>query len=298
MTTVDAMPRLIAGGREVDPAHAGVLRSSIDLVGDRAALEGRIAEDGYLFLPGLLDRAEVMEARREIVGRLAKENLLVEGTDPMDGVFRADKRSAWKPDLAVKNAPLAKVLYEGRMMEFFARFLGGEVRHFDYTWLRAISRGAGTHSHCDVVYMGRGTKKLYTAWTPLGDIDYEMGGLMILEGSNRNEKLKSTYGQYDVDSYCENRPHLHGWKHGGHLGTNPNQIRKSVGGRWLSGEYRMGDVLVFTMFTVHASQDNRTDRVRLSSDSRYQLMSEPADERWIGENPIAHGEAGKRGRIC
>jgi hypothetical protein len=60
----------------------------------------------------------------------------------------------------------------------------------------------------------------------------------------------------------------------------------------------MGDLMAFNMFLVHGSTDNRTDRIRLSSDSRYQLASEPVDERWIGENPIAHGPAGKRGMIC
>jgi ectoine hydroxylase-related dioxygenase (phytanoyl-CoA dioxygenase family) len=60
----------------------------------------------------------------------------------------------------------------------------------------------------------------------------------------------------------------------------------------------MGDVIVFSMFTVHASLDNRSDRVRLSSDSRYQPASASADERWIGANPVGHGQAGKRGKIC
>ena len=61
---------------------------------------------------------------------------------------------------------------------------------------------------------------------------------------------------------------------------------------------RAGDVLIFSVFTVHASLDNRSDRVRLSSDSRYQPASKPADERWIGTNPIGHGHAGKIGKIC
>jgi len=53
------------------------------------------------------------------------------------------------------------------------------------------------------------------------------------------------------------------------------------------------------MYTVHASLDNASgNRIRFSSDSRYQPASLPADERWIGENPPAHGLAGKRGRIC
>ena len=52
------------------------------------------------------------------------------------------------------------------------------------------------------------------------------------------------------------------------------------------------------MHAVHASLDNPSGHVRLSSDSRYQPASEPADERLIGENPIGHSTAGKRWRIC
>jgi ectoine hydroxylase-related dioxygenase (phytanoyl-CoA dioxygenase family) len=66
----------------------------------------------------------------------------------------------------------------------------------------------------------------------------------------------------------------------------------------LTSEYRAGDALIFSMFTVHASLDNRSNRIRLSSDSRYQPASALADERWVGPNPIAHGQAGKRGKIC
>ena len=60
----------------------------------------------------------------------------------------------------------------------------------------------------------------------------------------------------------------------------------------------MGDLLVFSMFTMHASTDNHTRRIRLSSDTRYQLAGEPVDERWIGEDPPAHGIHSKRGLIC
>jgi hypothetical protein len=52
------------------------------------------------------------------------------------------------------------------------------------------------------------------------------------------------------------------------------------------------------MFTLHASLDNQTERVRLSTDSRYQLASEAVDERWIGEKPLAHGPEAKVGMIC
>ena len=76
------------------------------------------------------------------------------------------------------------------------------------------------------------------------------------------------------------------------------KLRNDLGGRWLTAEkYEAGDVLIFGMFTVHESLDNATDRIRLSTDTRYQLASEPIDERWVGAVP-GHSEAGKRGKIC
>jgi hypothetical protein len=201
------------------------------------------------------------------------------------------------------NPPLQHLLYhpQGRLMSFFSSFLGGKIRHFDFTWLRCISPGLGTPSHCDIVYMGRGTRRLYTAWVPLGEVDYNLGGLMILEGSHKNKKLQNTYGQRDVDVYCSNKPNdpartasgLNGW-----LSENPNKIRQSLDGRWLTSEYNVGDVVIFCMDIVHGGMDNRSSRLRISSDSRYQLASEPVDDRWVGENPVGHSSAGKRGHIC
>jgi hypothetical protein len=52
------------------------------------------------------------------------------------------------------------------------------------------------------------------------------------------------------------------------------------------------------MFTAHGALDNRTDRIRLSSDSRYQLAADPVDERWVGPHPAGHTKAGKRGVVC
>ena len=66
----------------------------------------------------------------------------------------------------------------------------------------------------------------------------------------------------------------------------------------LAAEYRMGDLLALSMHTMHASPDNHTDQIRLSPDSRYQLASEPVDDRWVGENPPLHGIRAHRGMIC
>ena len=144
-----------------------------------------------------------------------------------------------------------------------------------------------------------------TCWMPYGDISFDLGGLMILEGSHKRMDLLKNYVFRDVDSYCENKPgqqeraEKEEWAFSGTLSHNPPMVRNKFGGRWVTTEFEAGDFLTFGMFTVHASLDNQTEnRLRISSDSRYQRASESIDDRWVGTNPPGHTKAGKRGRIC
>jgi hypothetical protein len=296
-------------GRELDMSEEafGELRDSSYLAEDGEGLRTRMQEDGYLFLRGYFRRDDVMAARRVIVERLAAEGILRPGTDPMDAILNEGADSRFRPDLTKDNAPLHRLLYTGAMMDFYQRFFGETVRHFDFTWLRALSPGHGTGPHCDVVYMGRGTReKLLTAWTPLGDAPVSLGGLMILENSHLQHARLRHYLERDVDTYCTNGRHAEEiesgkrlWEWAGFLSKDPVSLREKLGGRWLTTDFEAGDLLTFTMHTVHASLDNASpDRMRFSSDSRYQPAALPADDRWIGENPPGHGLAGKRGRIC
>jgi hypothetical protein len=117
--------------------------------------------------------------------------------------------------------------------------------------------------------------------------------------------LLENYVYRDVDAFCANKPKeaeaakAGKWSFTGTLSHNPPIVREKFGGRWLTTEFRAGDFITFGMFLVHASLDNRTtNRLRISSDSRYQRASEPIDERWVGVHPPGHTTAGKRGRIC
>ena len=240
---VDGTVSILGHQLERGPDALGELTRTED-TGDGPALRGRLADDGYLYLPGFFER---------------------------DGA-----------QLVAGNEPLHNLLYGGRMIGFYESLLGGSVRHLDFTWLRIMAPGGGTWVHTDIVFMGRGTSNLFTSWVPYGDIPPQMGGLAILERSHTHELIREVYGRQDVDSYCEN------------LGEQPRRL----GGRWLTADYRAGDLLVFGMFTAHGALDNRTDRIRLSSDSRYQLAADPVDERWVGPHPAGHTKAGKRGVGC
>jgi len=298
------VPALTSHKIRVDPKSVDLMRDSSGIRDDMVRLRERIDHEGYLYLPGFLDPNLVMDARRSITDKLAAEGSLDPAFPAIQAIIRPGKDLIFRSDLTIKDAAIAKLLYSGKLVNFFTRFLGGEVRHFDFTWMRTVGPGRASPPHCDIVYMGRGTQNLFSAWTPLGDVPFDEGGLMVLERSNTNQRLRETYCTMDVDSYCSNRTgrlSKDWWAmkgNGGALNRNPNVIRGSIGGHWRTADYKCGDVVLFSAFTVHCSADNHTNKVRLSVDSRYQLANDPIDERWVGESPVGHGPLGKRGRIC
>ncbi len=285
------MTQLTSNGVPLDmsPKTFGELRESNDLLDNMPALRERMAGDGYLLLRDFLNLQCVMEARRAVLEVLAEHEMLDENYPLMDArTAKGDNRafrSAISSQAALGKLPaVRKLVHSGQMIEFYTAFLGGDVRSFDFVWMRVMGPGRSTSPHYDIVYMGRGTTNLYTSWTPLGDAPISDGSLMILENSHRLEEVKASYGRMDVDKKGN-------WKKtGGHYGKDPAVLQKRFGLRWLTTDFRAGDLLIFSMYTMHCSLDNVSDRIRLSSDTRYQLASEPVDERWIGENPIAHSK--------
>ena len=130
-------------GRKVDmsPSAFGALRSSEGLLSDRDALAKRMAQDGYLFLPGLVHRDEVLAARTEVIKRLDAAGFIDHGFPLQEAIPSGDVKDGLVHRLAVENEPLEKVIFHGPMMSFFTMFLGGQVRHFDYIWLHAKRPG-------------------------------------------------------------------------------------------------------------------------------------------------------------
>ena len=273
------------------PTAFGELRDANALLNDVDALRERYQEDGYLLLRCFLDRDLVMAARRELASKLDSVGLIDRRYPVEEAIYSGSNaqlsridRKAYAKDL--RNGPaLREVVRRGKIMAFYEQFLGGVVRTLDYIWVRNVRVGAATGCHVDWVYMGRGTRNLYTTWIPMGDVPLVDGPLAILEGSHRIDELRNTYGAIDVDR-DKDHPYVGGW-----LTKDVTSVQARYGGRWLTTEFEAGDVLLFGMFLLHCSLDNKSpsNRIRLSTDTRYQLASEPADERWIGEEPFGHG---------
>jgi len=308
MSAQTELPPLVSYGHALDgdDRKIGRLRSSADVADDMPELRRRLEEDGYLYMKGYLDRDKVLEARRSILSEMAEMDVLDPAFPADDAICKADAATLqFMPEVADRSDSVQSLLYSGRLLDFYRKFYDEPIRHYDFTWLRAMGPGKGTNPHSDLPYMGRGTDRHMTCWFPYGDIPFDLGGLMILEGSHKRMDLLKNYVYRDVDSYCENKPEQKkradegGWTFTGTLSHNPPVVRNKFGGRWLTTEFEAGDFLTFGMFMVHAAVDNCSgNQFRISSDSRYQRASEPIDERWVGENPPGHSKSTKNGRGC
>jgi hypothetical protein len=280
---------------DLRPESFGELLRSDAILGDTSALRDRLDQEGYLYIPGFFPREDVQVARTEFLRRINAHGGL-DPAHPIEDAVPSGKLSIPRGGMPAQNEVLRNVIFSQRLMKFYERLLGGECRHYDHIWTRVVAPGQGTAPHCDLVYMGRGTHDVMTAWIPYGEVSLQLGGLMMLEKSHLQQDRLRGYLELDVDTYCSNRgPYKH---KGGELSSNPVTLREKLGGRWLTTAFRMGDLLTFGMKTVHASLDNGTKSYRLSTDTRYQLASEPIDPRWVGPDTVEYAEKNRIGKIC
>ena len=294
---------LTANGYELpnDPSVLGHLEAATDALGDSGALNDLMAQRGYLFFPGLLDRDAVLNARQEILQKYAivgeiqdidanGQRVLMDAiaASPEDGALTTANLRAFSA--SVRSGFWYRSVTEADpLMSMYEDLLGGHVHCYDFRWPRFVRPGEGCGFHCDGPYMNRGTDRVYSSWIPLGFVPPENGSLIILEDSHSNDALHAGYLQKDADE------DQLVW-----LDDDPMVVAERYGRRWLTASFEPGDVLCFSMHTLHGALDNQApgDRCRLTSDSRYQLASEPRDQRWNGADAAAgedvEGHGGSR----
>jgi len=281
---------------DLSPSKFGELRSSNEILSNRCKLQTRMQEDGYLLLRQILDLDLVENCRLELAEKLDSIGDIDQRYPLIDTIQNPESQNAqmsatgFAKKLGAGPA-VRRLVHEGRMINFYTHFFGQSVRPLDFVWVRSVRVGHSAPCHYDWVYMGRGSNRLLTSWTPIGNVPKIEGALAVLEGSNHFDELIQSYGSIDVDNQSSN-PH----RFKGSYTQNPAEVQRQFGGRWLTTDFQAGDVLIFTMHTMHCSLDNQSpnNRIRLSIDTRYQPAIDQVDERWVGDNPIAHSDAAKR----
>ncbi|MGZ9720431.1 phytanoyl-CoA dioxygenase family protein [Rhizobium miluonense] len=256
-----------------------------------AAIRRLYEENGYVWLKGFLPRNEVIEFRGWVFGHMAATGLIAPGTDPRDGIA-----SAIAPDNRVVDRCLMSlvrsVAYEGfcaqpRMARFMDEFLKGISYLHKRKIMRHVRPGTttATPAHYDLVYLRGGTSRVVTTWIPIGDIPVEMGGLTYLEGSHAiGAKMEREFAEQNKDFSPEERVSAYNrnMTEGGWVSKDLPDMAERFDTRWLIAGYEAGDIMLHSPFMIHASTTNQDERqrLRLSTDIRYQNVEDEIDARW------------------
>lgn len=244
-------------------------RDSTPLLDDGPALAARVAEDGYLFLPGLIPPALILAARRRMVDMLDAAGWLDRhGPDDLAAVTRPEAfvldTDPVATDLVLRQSVLAEVLrlqHHPALLGLFARLFGEPVLPLPRVLVRHMFPRQDEHTtpqHQDYPHV-QGSERLLTCWLPIGDCGADMGGLAVAAGSNRHGVLPI-------------KPSM---------GAGGMSVPGDFAESWAYSPFQAGDALIFSCMTVHRGVPNRSDRMRLSVDFRYQPLADPVTAEWL-----------------
>ena len=227
-------------------------------------LRTRLEQSGYLFFRGLLNKEALLNVRSEILTLCQENGWIKQGTRLMDGLFRGGAIPDYSSEYMTMYRKLIKLesfnaySRSPEILELFKSIFESEVLAHPRNIARVTfpNHFFTTQPHQDFHYI-RGTPETYTAWIPAGDCARELGGVAVLEGSQR----------------------LGFMEHESAIGAGGSGIRTGkMGLRWLFSDYKLGDVVLFHSHTIHGALDNATpDQMRVSLDFRYQRAGDEID---------------------
>ncbi|MBM82091.1 MAG: phytanoyl-CoA dioxygenase [Planctomycetaceae bacterium] len=250
------------------------LRGSNEAREDVAELRRRLDDDGYLFFKRLLDPDRLHDLRREMLTVMQEGGWLVKGTDPVDGIASLDARCT-EGDLGYtdvyhevyKLQSFHEIAHCRAVMDLLEDVRGcpmmPQPQKVARLWFPKFTEHT-TPIHQDFVHF-QGTHENLTCWSPVGDCPIELGGLAVLRGSHKVDRVLDHHFSLGAGS----------------LHVDPDE-HSELDGQWHTTNYEIGDTLIFPALTVHQALPNLTeDRLRVSLDNRYQRVGDPIAEHML-----------------
>jgi ectoine hydroxylase-related dioxygenase (phytanoyl-CoA dioxygenase family) len=233
-----------------------------------AALRERLHNDGYLFFRSIIPQQTLLELRDQITRILADIGWILGGDQRMAAKAIGLAQREGEPgyfdalDRIVRLEALHSLAHEPHLLAVMRQVLGESAFPHPLSITRLVfpnNPEITTPPHQDY-RNNQGTANLTAAWMPLGDCPIEQGSLAILEGSHKGGLLPLQY-------------HLGPGNRGAVLN------KELLGLRWVTADFKAGDILLFPSLTVHSALENRhPESMRLSVDFRYQLEGEALTE--------------------
>ncbi len=268
------------------PDRLGWLEPS-DPTAPIAELREQYQAQGYIWLKGLIPRADVLDFRRRYFEAIADSGVLAPGTDPVEGIYSGSQgRSKSSAYEIVRWAAYEAFCLSRPIIDFYESFLGGAVYLHKRKIIRLGKPGdeACTGAHYDLVYLRAGTDRLCSSWIPIGDTSVDMGGLIYLEGSDAfGRKKEAEFTILNAELPPEERVSAYNKNmNAGWLSKDLPTMADELDSRWLMANYEAGDMVIHSPYMVHAStmNVNPEGRMRFSTDIRYQLVTDDIDKRW------------------
>ncbi|MBI3958352.1 MAG: phytanoyl-CoA dioxygenase family protein [Chloroflexi bacterium] len=250
------------------------LRISNEAMHDPAELRRRMADEGYLFFKRLQNPDKMRELRREMMTTIQRVGWLVAGTDPLDGIAdisrqctEGDREYSAGYSEVYKLQAFHRSAHWPEVTDMVEKIVGRPImphpQKIARIWFPKYTEHT-TPTHQDFVHF-QGNFETYTCWAPVGDCPIELGGLAVIPGSHKvNRVLEHHFalgaGGLIVDTEAE----------------------PEIDPVWHSTDYAMGDTLIFPALTIHKALPNYTeDKLRLSLDNRYQAVGDAIAEHML-----------------
>jgi len=250
------------------------LRVANDIRDDADELRRRLDEDGYLFFRRLLDPDRLLDLRREMLTVMQAGGWIVDGTDPVDGIANLDARCT-EGDLGYtdvyhevyKLQSFHEIAHCRAVMDLLEQIrdcrMMPQPQKVARLWFPQFTDHT-TPTHQDFVHF-QGCHDNLTCWSPVGDCPRELGGLAVLGGSHKVNRVLDHHFSLGAGS----------------LHVDP-AIHDELNDNWLTTDYQAGDTLIFPFLTIHKALPNlTTDRLRVSLDNRYQRIGDPIAEHML-----------------
>lgn len=259
------------------------LRISNEAMNDPAELRRRMADEGYLFFKQLQNPDKMRKLRREMMSTIQRVGWLVADTDPTDAIADVTKQCT-EGDIdysagygeVYKLEAFHRSAHWPEVTEMVEKIMGRPImphpQKIARIWFPKYTEHT-TPTHQDFVHF-QGNFETLTCWAPVGDCPIELGGLAVIPGSHKvNRVLEHHFslgaGGLVVDAEAE----------------------PEIDPVWHSTNYEAGDTLIFPALTIHKALPNYTeDKLRLSLDNRYQAVGDTiADHMLEPHGPSALG---------
>jgi Phytanoyl-CoA dioxygenase (PhyH) len=238
-------------------------------------LQEELSSRGYVLIRQLLFHADVTNLLDDITQILSAASWLLPDHDPLERIANISA-ACGDPDPSFKrtyrevfNLESFHALPHNPALKLVMKMIVGEQVLIHP---KAIGRlifpnceHLTVHPHQDYRFMN-GDPECYTVWIPLHDCPTDVGPLRILEGSHR----------FGFQKHEDENLHVPEIPSG-----------EAMGDEWVGGRINAGDVLIFHSLTVHAASPNRSDKIRVSLDCRFQdsrRVLNPANLAFGGES--------------